>query len=243
MLTLISFLEGVDKNVARINEYKLGCDGSNGKCDCIGLIIGACRLQGQSWTWTHGSNYTARYLIEDLVKDAPLKLGDLVFKGRQPGDKGYNLPSKYSSHPDQTDYYHVGVVTQLEPLRITHCTSVQGGIKIDTKLGAWRYSGTLNFIEREDVPVETAIVYAESGKTVNMRKAPKSTASVVMEVPIGATVVVFEKGDSWSQIQYRDKSGYMMTRFLKFEEEPQNNAEELIQQAIDLLNQALNQMK
>lgn len=243
MLTLISFLEGVDKNVARINEYKLGCDGSNGKCDCIGLIIGACRLQGQSWTWTHGSNYTARYLIEDLMKDAPLKLGDLVFKGRQPGDKGYKLPSKYSNHPDQTDYYHVGVVTQLNPLQITHCTSVQGGIKIDTKLGAWHYSGTLNFIEREDVPVETATVYAESGKTVNMRKAPKSIASVVMEVPIGATVVVFEKGDYWSQIQYRDKTGYMMTRFLRFEEEPQGNAEELIQQAIDLLNQALTQMK
>lgn len=39
------------------------------------------------------------------------------------------------------DYYHVGVVTRLSPFEITHCTSVDGGIKRDTKLGKWGYAG------------------------------------------------------------------------------------------------------
>ena len=111
------FVEWVEKNAARVHEYKLGCDGSNGKCDCIGLIIGAWRMAGNQWPWTHGSNYTARYLITGLGKNQPLRLGDLVFKGKQPGDSGYALPVKYKDSGDLTDYYHVGVEFHNEQSR------------------------------------------------------------------------------------------------------------------------------
>ena len=36
-----------------------------------------------------------------------------------PGQAGYALPERYKKGPDQRDYYHVGVVTAVEPLEIT----------------------------------------------------------------------------------------------------------------------------
>ena len=111
------FVEWVEKNAARVTGYKLGHDGSDGLCDCIGLIIGAWRMAGNKWPWTHGSNYTARYLTKNLGKDQPLNLGDLVFKGKQPGDSGYHLPDQYKKGTDLTDYYHVGVEFHNEQSR------------------------------------------------------------------------------------------------------------------------------
>ena len=35
-------------------------DGSDGYCDCIGLVIGAVRRMGLKWTGIHGSNWAAR---------------------------------------------------------------------------------------------------------------------------------------------------------------------------------------
>ena len=75
--------------------YRLGGDGSDGTCDCIGLVIGAIRRAGGAWTGTHGSNYAARYEMRELlpVTDAgELCLGDVVYKARTPGQAGYALP-------------------------------------------------------------------------------------------------------------------------------------------------------
>ena len=44
-------------------------DGSNGYCDCIGLIIGAIRRCGLKWTGIHGSNWAARKEAVNLIKD------------------------------------------------------------------------------------------------------------------------------------------------------------------------------
>ena len=42
-MTVQTFLTGIVKNARRVKEYRLGMDGRNGQCDCIGLIIGgAC---------------------------------------------------------------------------------------------------------------------------------------------------------------------------------------------------------
>lgn len=84
-------------------------------------------------------------MVDNLRKvssEKQLNLGDLVFKGRAPGEANYSLPTKYKSSGDLTDYYHVGVVTRLVPFEITHCTGVEGGIKRDSKLGKWAYAGS-----------------------------------------------------------------------------------------------------
>ena len=69
---------------------------------------------------------------------------------------------------------------------------------------------------------ETAVVSAESGKTVNMRKAKSTKSKLVERVPIGATVKVLKTGENWSRVAYTDPRGavwcgWMLNRFLKME--------------------------
>lgn len=150
MISLNTFLACIQENIARIREYRSGGDGSGGGCDCIGLIIGAVRLAGGKWTGTHGSNWAARNAmrtLEPLYSPADLFLGEVVYKVKHPGDEGYSLPERYDKNLDDKDYYHVGVVTSLSPLCITHCTNVPGGIKRDSALGMWRFGGCLEGVE------------------------------------------------------------------------------------------------
>lgn len=212
-MTTSEFIVLVQQNAARVHAYQLGHDGSDGTCDCIGLIIGAWRLGGQEWPWTHGSNYTARYLTRNLAKDAPLQLGDLVFKGRNPGEKGYALPSRYQNGSDLTDYYHVGNVTSLNPLIITHCTGVPGGIKTDTKRGQWRYSGQFSKLESVMTEKEMMVI-APSGDTVNLRQGPKKTYHVIEKVKVGEIVTMLTDTDGWAFVRHGGHQGYMEDRFL-----------------------------
>ena len=220
MISLQNFLSMVEEIAKSKPAYRLGGDGSDGTCDCIGLIIGAIRRAGGSWTGIHGSNYSARYEMRELlpVTDAgELCLGDVVYKARTPGQAGYALPERYKNDPDQRDYYHVGVVTAVEPLEITHCTGP--GIVRDTKLGKWTYRGRLkkvdyNGTEGMETMARMATVVADSGSTVKMRSKPSASDGLYWEVPVGAEVQVAEVTGSWAKVRYGDRTGYMMVTFL-----------------------------
>lgn len=223
-ITAARFLSAVDQNAQRVREYSLGCDGSGGKCDCIGLIIGALRLAGLTWSGTHGSNWAARNAVTDLHRiDSAGSLipGMVVFKAREPGDEKYALPAAYDGSPDRLDYYHVGVATSVNPLRITHCTSVTGGIKVDTSLGAWRYAAKLKQVdyEQEERPMDVlyqATVYAANGLPVRLRADASTNAKVVEQIPCGAVVDVLEEiNDDWARISDQGVEGCMMRKFLR----------------------------
>ena len=224
MISKNKFLEKVQEIATSKPTYKLGHDGSDGTCDCIGLIIGAIRRAGGSWTGTHGSNYAARYEMRELlpVTDAgDLCLGDVVYKARTPGQAGYALPERYKKGPDQRDYYHVGVVTATSPLEITHCTSP--GIVRDTKLGKWTYRGRLKKVDYDGTSqevgtmVQTATVVADSGSKVKMRSKPSTSDGLYWEVPVGATVQVAENTGGWAKVRYGDRTGYMMVEYLEMD--------------------------
>ncbi len=96
--------------------YKLGGDGSRGKCDCIGLVIGALRRRGGRWSGIHGSNWAARHEVVGLrPANGSMRRGDIVFKARKPSEAGYALPARYGTSKDQRDYYHAGVVYSTSP--------------------------------------------------------------------------------------------------------------------------------
>ena len=216
MIQLSDFLTHIAAIAAESPSYRLGGDGSDGTCDCIGLVIGAIRRAGGRWSGTHGSNWAARNAVVSLEENPVLKPGLLVFKARSPQDTGYDLPERYLSGSDLNDYYHVGVVTNTAPLEITHCTSAGSvnGIAVDTKLGQWRFGGALTMVT--DIPMEMATVRASSGETVNLRETPGG--DLLDRVPVGKTVNVLEKGDQWSTIAWEGHRGYMQTRFLDFGE-------------------------
>ena len=222
-MILEAFIAQVEAIAQASPVYRLGGDGSDGTCDCIGLVIGAIRRAGGAWTGTHGSNYAARYEMRELlpVMDAgELNLGEVVYKVRMPGNAGYALPERYKNDPDQRDYYHVGVVTAVSPLEITHCTSP--GIVRDTKLSKWTYRGRLKKVDYDgtegmDTMVQTATVVADSGDDVKMRSTPSKTDGLYYKVPVGATVQVASVDEEWAKVRYQDRTGYMMVEYLEMD--------------------------
>lgn len=221
-MTVNKFLNAVDENVSRINHYELGHNGSDGGCDCIGLIIGALELCGFDWPGVHGSNWAARSAMSTfgpINSASECFLGEIVYKAHEPGEAGYDLPSSYKNSPDQRDYYHVGVVTSVNPFCITHCTGVDGGIKRDNALGKWRWGGELKYVNyTEEKAMECwyeAKVYAANGFPVKMRSQPSTKATVIASLPVDTIVGVYDVMDDWSGIQCNGQSGYMMSKFLK----------------------------
>ncbi len=239
-MTLDQFMTGIRQNISRVKEYKLGMDGTNGQCDCIGLIIGGIRLAGGTWRGTHGSNYAARNEMKSLSRitsPAQLQVGDLVYKVRSPGESGYNLPPAYASSPDQLDYYHVGVVTQVNPLRITHCTNVPGGIKVDTAVGAWQYYGLYKGIEATDVIPQSA-QYRVVGGSLRMRQGPGTNYAVILSIPNGTQVQgqAVSGNDEWLYVSYNGSSGYSMAQYLQ---RVDNNNQQALQRLMDLLTECM----
>ena len=215
-MTTAGFLALVESNAARVTEYKNGGDGSGGKCDCIGLVIGAVRLSGTKWPWTHGSNYAARHQTVNLAADQPLTSGDLVYKAREPGASGYGLPDAYKHDADRRDYYHVGVVISASPLRIKHCTSTPGGIKVDTARGKWKYSGQLRLLDKEaPMANKQMTVYAANGKQVNVRQGPGEGYGIITRVDVGTVVAVVTDTNGWAYVQWGNRQGYIKGDFLR----------------------------
>ena len=213
--------------------YRLGGDGSDGTCDCIGLGIGAMRRGGIPYNGLHGTNWAARHEAVELwdVQSAEqLRIGDTLLKAREPGDPRWNLPKRYRDDPDQRDYYHAGIVTSIHPLRITHMTSPTA--KVDTTLGAWRYGFLFRQLQEdsgEDMLEETqaicrAVVITKDDP-LHIRRAPV-TGEVIGHVPIGATVDVLEDGE-WAKIRWNGVTGYASRAFLQPEFEDDELPEEV----------------
>ena len=227
MPNVSKFSEAIERNAARVKKYVIGQDGSNGSCDCIGLILGAMRLIGMPYSGLHGSNYFARnktIALHKVTKASSLEVGQVVYKAKEPGENGYKLPSRYEKNPDQRDYYHIGYVTSVSPLRIMHCSA--GGIHIDEKLGKWRFAGYikgvdynmsdgLNPIEAE-IPDETGPAYVDvpNDGTVNIRTSPKGNAKIQSRIREGTTVTVLAFEGEWAKVAYTE-TGYVMNKFLR----------------------------
>ncbi len=226
------FLAGVAKIKSLNPKYRQPGDGSDGTCDCIGLVIGAIRRMGLKWTGIHGSNWAARKEFVELKRitnASQLELGDVVLKAAEQGEKGWALPTRYRKggkyyNGDLRDYYHAGVVTSVNPFHITHMST---RITVDTKLGKWNYGGKLRILANAskggvtptpspDTPTtgSAAVVTAPTGSTVNFRRSPSLKGALIKRIPIGTTVEIVSPGEEWASIRYNNQTGYMMAKFL-----------------------------
>lgn len=207
--------------------YAIGHDGSDGQCDCIGMIKGSLRRADVVPSGLSGTNYAARYTIQNLkaIDVSQLSVGNVVLKAKNPGDAGYDLPDSYKKggknyNGDLQDYSHIGTVTKVNPLEITHMTSPHA--MKDTKIGKWKYFGQLPQVDYAGGGgggTEMATVYADKGSTVNMRKSPSTSSALVERIPIGSEVEVLDKQDQWCYCRWQSHKGYIMTQFLLFEDD------------------------
>lgn len=125
---------------------------------------------------------------------------------------------------------HIGLVTGFGEGAI-HSSSSRGCVceskfKGKTIKGGWNMVGLYNKIAFDygnaPSPVATPVepiavkkfVFAEEGKTVNMRIKPYLNASLVDKVPIGSAVEYKKESGAWSYIKYNNKYGWMMSCYL-----------------------------
>lgn len=230
---ITKFMAKIDQ-IFRSNPKRMEpADGSNGYCDCIGLIIGAIRRLGYKWNGIHGSNYAARYEtvnLKPITSQGELKVGDIVYKSVPKGHRNWDLPSRYFQgnryyNGDLNDYYHVGVVTSVNPFQIRHMSTK---MTTDTKVNTyypWTYYGQSRILVNasKDTPsptptpypaIKKAIVVAQKGGTVNMRSGPSKKNRVMVRIRLGETVTIVKPGEKWAQITYNKFTGYMMAEFL-----------------------------
>ena len=180
----------------------------------------------------HGSNTIFREYCSEtgkITSARDLQVGMAVFKCKPwtDADKGNKW---YGTEPGNLS--HIGFVTSVNPLEITHCTSPVA--KTDSTIGKWAYWGKLKNVDYggspspepgpdpEPTPVtKTMYVYAENGKPVNMRRKASKQAELVERVPVGASVIwQKDDGNGWAYVKYHGFVGWMMDCYLVSEPTP-----------------------
>jgi len=194
--------------------------------DCSGAFVRAFNKAGKAIY--HGSNRIIRkhcHNVKKIGSQSDLQIGMAVFKARTTLTK---LPAEYKKggiNYDTAfpfDYYHIGLVVSINPLRIIHATPPKA--KIDTVVGTWAYCGLLDEVEYQaQTALPTAIIDTSSGTggTLNFRTKPDDKASRVVgmpTIPNGAKVQLMEAyNDVWAKIRYSGYVGYVMNKFIRSE--------------------------
>ncbi len=198
-----------------------GSNDQNG-IDCSGAFVRAYKQYG--FSIYHGSNRIIRVYCHDVFTiqgQSQLQVGMAVFKARsdlnnmsdayKPGGQYYDPSLPY-------DYYHIGLVTSINPFQIIHATTPVA--KMDTTLSNWTTAGYLNQVDYGSIPTpepapSQAVTAATSGSSVNLRSGPSKSAGILTRVPLDVTVdVLFVYDDTWWQVRYQGTTGYMMQEFL-----------------------------
>lgn len=259
MAGVSGFIAAVEKIAAQKPTYRTGGTGKDGTCDCIGLIMCAMYAMGHKKYDLHSTNYFARFQIDGLMKikdEKDLFPGQILFRSRTSTDKLHARYQSGGSHytGDLLDYYHVGVVTRVKPLRIVECTEYGSvkGIMISTKLKNWTHGGALKGVlydgySEEDYPVITAsvpqkVLYRAKVVTqtdpLSVREWPV-TGTIIGKVPKERIVeVLAEAGDGWPKIRYNELVGYASQQYLSRIDEESSDGEELDGLIEDVLQEA-----
>lgn len=237
MIAVNQFLEAVQAIAMTPGlTYRIGGTGTDGTCDCIGLIIGAINRVKKTKFPRKSTNYFARHEMEtfEAVADADILPGMIVYKDRP--DTG-QLNDSYKAggefyNGDPRDHYHAGVVLSTLPLSIVHCTSGGGinGIAYDDDLSNWSHVGKLKIVEfAEDVidmsETTQAVVATPDGNPVKLRRTPSTHLDYIAKITVGTVVQIIEEAQGWAHVIADGKIGYMMSEFLA----PLNGAQPMTQ--------------
>jgi len=63
-----------------------------------------------------------------------------------------------------------------------------------------------------------AIVTTQPGRSLNLRSSKNSAikSNIIDYIPSATLLTLVERGPTWSMVQYKDKTGYVMSGFLRF---------------------------
>lgn len=141
--------------------------------DCQQFIENCAAEAGYKFN-SRGTNDMWRNYMDEQGGTAfyPLAIGDVVYKWRAESDK---LPSKYRGD-GLGDFYHIGIITGIEPYTVCHSANSKENGKKDTystkeQLAAvWTHCGTLKNTAAENstekLSIDAAIVLLEEAKKI-----------------------------------------------------------------------------
>lgn len=220
--------------------------------DCSGAFVYTYKQYGLSIY--HGSNRIAREYVIELLPPEKAQPGMAAFKSYKQGDKNYRLPGEYKQggahyNGDLNDYYHIGVV-DLDPKYVINAATTQSGVIRSKLANGWSAVGYLKAVNYEEEHMADVLyVTAPNGGTVNMRKSASVTSDIVAKVPVGEAVnVIGVASNGWTNISWRTKKGWMMSKFLTeaqnpAQDEPDDSGQENNQEEIEALEEALKSIK
>ena len=194
--------------------------------DCSGAWVRCYKKHG--FSILHGSNSIFRKECSStgqITSKDVLKVGMMVFKNRFDGKE----PEKFKND-GLGNFYHIGAVTSVNPLVITHATSpnAKQDKKFNSNMNGWTHWGIGNKVEISDVVVDDNLddggdetvatsgelqdknckIVANSGSTVNIRKSESQKGELVVRVPVGDTVLVTsDSGNSYVGVRWEDVAG------------------------------------
>ena len=193
-----------------------------GCVDCSGAFEWAYKQYGKSIY--QGSNRIARSYVAELLPISAAKSGMAAFKARAPTENGYALPAEYKQggkryNGDLRDFHHIGLVDE-DARYILNAQSTKTGFVRSPISRGWDCVAYLKAVDygtitKGDDGMQTMVVTADSGSTVNLRSRPDKSAVVLAKVPIGETVQVLTISGGWATIQRGGVTGYMMEQYLK----------------------------
>ena len=134
---------------------------------------------------------------------------------------GQPVPLLASPSTTATVLYQIPYGTQVDVLSNdgTWCQVDVGGLK------GYVLTSQLNFTAEGSKPTDipgvqgmTAIVNSTSS-TLNLRQGPSTTTEKLAEIPKGTRIIVTVFGEEWCAVSWGSLSGYVMTKYLLFEEE------------------------
>ena len=187
--------------------------------DCSGAFVRAYKSAGLSIY--HGSNRIARVFVRQLLPPDQARPGMAAFKGRGPGEKGYDLPGEYRPGGqyytgDLVDYYHIGLVDS-DPQYVINAQSTQTGVVRSKLSSGWCAVGYLKDITYGGGnPMQNKMMVVIGDGYVNLRSGPDQSDSRIEKLYPGDVVTLLKDyGNGWSFVQHCKRQGYVMTEFLQ----------------------------
>lgn len=195
------------------NKWKYVANSARkGAVDCSGAFTYWYNVAGSSMY--HGSNTMYRKYSTEKGKIGEIRLvpGMAVYRWKEA--KSGELPTAYLND-GLGNFKHVGLY--IGNGKCVEAKSTQYGV-VYSDISTWDYASKLVNTEYDvtegDAPMQKMQVYAESGRTVNLRKTASTSGTIVTHVPVGATVLVGKETNGFAAVTYGSYTGYMMTKFL-----------------------------
>lgn len=191
-ISVNQFIRGIRLIYDEKPLFEIGCDGSYGKCDNLGLIRGGLLRGGAVKVRLKNLNQLRRSLTDVRPINAKeLKVGNVVLRG------------------ENGNYNAIGVVVSAFPLEIMYMTRVT--VKKDSFIDSWDDMGWLSYVTPEDG--KNAVVDSGNG-TVKLFGAP-NFASALMDIPDGTEVKLYDVKDMWARVNCNCMTGFVLSKYIK----------------------------